>query len=275
MPPERFGSEDNMKKIAIITGASSGLGREFVKIINEKKNIQEIWAIARDQHKLDNLKAQTGKKIRTISMDLSDLSRIESLGQMLSGNEVQICYLINNAGYGKFASYDDLSVEESINMLNLNINAVVAVGLTCIPYMCRGAHIINIASQASFQPLPYMNLYSASKTFVRHYTRSLHIELKGRGITATAVCPGWLRTNFFDRADIGASKNISSFPGMSSAEKVARKAIADADRGKDQSIYSLYVNICHISSKLFPQKLVMAHWLRQQHIDPYSRPSQQ
>lgn len=275
MSPERFGSEDNMKRIAIITGASSGLGREFVKIINEKKNIQEIWAIARDQHKLDKLKAQTGKKIRTISMDLSDLSRIESLGQMLSDNEVQICYLINNAGYGKFASYDDLGVEESVNMLNLNINAVVALGLTCIPYMCRGAHIINIASQASFQPLPYMNLYSASKAFVRHYTRSLHIELKDRGITATAVCPGWMRTNFFDRADIGASKNISSFLGMSSAEKVARKAIADADRGKDLSIYSLYVNICHICSKLLPQKFMIACWLRQQHIDPYSRPSQQ
>lgn len=264
-----------MKNIAIITGASSGLGKEFVNIINKKRNIQEIWAIARNQDKLDKLKSQMGEKIKPISMDLSDLSQIETLGQMLSDSNVKICYLINNAGYGKFASYDDLSVEESVNMLNLNINAVVAVGLTCIPYMCRGAHIINIASQASFQPLPYMNLYSASKAFVRNYTRSLHIELKDRGITATAVCPGWMKTAFFDRADIGAVRNISSFLGMSSAEKVAKKAIADADRGKDLSIYSLYVNICHICSKLLPQKFIINCWLHQQHIDPYSRPSQQ
>lgn len=264
-----------MKKIAIITGASSGLGKEFVKIINKKKCVQEIWAIARHQDQLDKLKAETGSKIRPISMDLSDMSQIETLGQMLSDSDVNICYLINNAGYGKFAAYSDLSVKESINMLNLNINAVVAMGLTCIPYMYKGAHIINISSQSAFQPLPYMNLYSASKVFVRNYTRSLNTELKDRSITATAVCPGWIMTNFYKRADIGASKNISNFHGMSSAEKVAKKAIADADRGKDLSIYSLYVNICHIISKLLPQKLMMSFWLRQQHINPYSRPSQQ
>ncbi len=264
-----------MKKIAIITGASSGLGREFVNIINKKKSIQEIWAIARRQDKLDALKDEIGSKVRPISMDLSDLSQIKTLGQMLSESDVQICYLINNAGYGKFGSYYDLSAEESVNMLNLNINAVVAVGLTCIPYMCRGSHILNISSQSSFQPLPYLNLYSASKVFVRNYTRALHVELKEKGITATAVCPGWMKTDFYDRADIGAAKNISHFVFMASPAKVARKAIADADRGKDLSIYSLYVNICHICSKLLPQKLMMHFWLQQQHIDSYSRPSQQ
>ncbi|MCD7726708.1 MAG: SDR family NAD(P)-dependent oxidoreductase [Clostridiales bacterium] len=267
--------ESSLKKIAIITGASSGLGREFVKIIHKKEAIQEIWAIARHQEQLEKLRAQIGNKVIPVPMDLSDFSQIEALGKRLSDSEVTICYLINNAGYGKFASYDDLGVEESINMLNLNINAVVAVSLTCIPYMCRGAHIINTASQAAFQPLPYLNLYSASKAFVRNYTRSLHIELKDRGITATAVCPGWMKTNFFQRADIGAAKSISSFFGISSAAKVARKAIADADRGRDLSIYSLYVNICHIFSKLVPQKWMMYFWLRQQHINPYSRPSQQ
>lgn len=265
----------NMKNIAVITGASSGLGKEFVRIINQKKNIQEIWAIARNQDKLDSLRKEFGTKIKPISMDLSDLSQIKLLGQMLPAEDVQVCYLINNAGYGIFGSYADLDVEESINMLNLNINAVVAVGLTCIPHMCRGSHIINISSQSAFQPLPYMNLYSASKVFVRNYTRSLHVELKDRGITATAVCPGWMKTNFFGRANIGASKTVSRFFGMSSTAKVAQKAIADADRGKDLSIYSLYVNICHIFSKILPQKFMMGFWLKQQRITPYSRPSQQ
>ena len=125
----------NMKNIAIITGASSGLGKEFVRIINQKKNIQEIWAIARKQDRLDTLRREFGTKIKPISMDLSDLSQIKLLGQMLSAEDVQVCYLINNAGYGIFGSYADLDVEESINMLSLNINAVVAVGLTCIPHM--------------------------------------------------------------------------------------------------------------------------------------------
>lgn len=137
----------NMKNIAVITGASSGLGREFVKIINKKKNIQEIWAIARNQDRLDTLRREFGTKIKPISMDLSDLPQIKCLSQMLSAEDVQVCYLINNAGYGIFGSYADLDVEESINMLKLNIGAVVAVGLTCIPHMCKGSHIINISSQ--------------------------------------------------------------------------------------------------------------------------------
>lgn len=264
-----------MKKIAVITGASTGLGREFVRIIKDKREIDEIWAIARHRDKLDKLRRQMGAKVIPISMDLSDPARIEELGHRLAQSGVEICYLINNAGYAKFCSYGDLSVADSLNMINLNIGGVVAMGLTCIPYMPVGSHIINIASQAAFQPLPYQNLYSSTKAFVRNYTRALHVELKDRGISATAVCPGWLKTDLYDRADIGAVKATSNFFGMTAPDRIARKAVADADKGKDLSIYGLYVNFCHIGAKLLPQRAVMKIWLRQQRIAPYSRPSQQ
>ncbi|MDE6738551.1 MAG: SDR family NAD(P)-dependent oxidoreductase [Lachnospiraceae bacterium] len=275
-----------MKRIAIITGASSGLGREFVKILKEKSEIEEIWAIARHQDKLDKLRKQMGRKIRPISMDIADLSRIEELGTMLAKNEIEVQYLINNAGYAKFCSYGDLSVTESVDMINVNISGVVAMGLVCIPYMPRGSHIINIASQAAFQPLPYQNLYSSTKAFVRNYTRALNVELKDRGITATAVCPGWLKTHLYDRANIGAAKATRRFCGMTTPDKVARKAVTDADCGRDISIYSFYVNFCHIGAKLLPQRVMMKLWLCQQRINPcarpksgnnnsYSRPSQQ
>lgn len=261
-----------MRKIAIITGASSGLGREFVKILKSRREIEEIWAIARHEDKLNKLKKQMGAKIRTIPMDVSDLARIGELGRMLSEHNAEIQYLINNAGYAKFCSYDDLDVKQSIDMINLNISGVVAMGLTCIPYMPRGSHMVNIASQAAFQPLPYQNLYSSTKAFVRNYTRALNVELQDRGISATAVCPGWLRTNLYARANIGAQKATRRFFGMRSPEQVAKKAIADADRGRDVSIYSFYVNLCHIGAKLLPQRLMMQLWLWQQHIDPLSRP---
>lgn len=264
-----------MKKIAIITGASTGLGREFVRMIRKKKEIDEIWAIARHPKRLDKLRQQMGRKIRPISMDLSKRSSLKELDKKLSEEKIEIRYLVNNAGYAKFCSYDDLSVSESLNMIDLNVSGVVAIGLICIPYMSPGSHIINISSQAAFQPLPYQNLYSSTKTFVRNYTRALNVELKDRGITATAVCPGWLKTNLYARADIGASKATRRFLGMHTPDKVAAKAIADADKGKDTSIYSFYVNLCHISAKLLPQKLMMKLWLCQQHINPYSRPSQQ
>ncbi len=264
-----------MKKIAIVTGASTGLGREFVRIIKEKKEIDEIWAIARHRDKLDKLRRQMGPKVIPISLDLSQASLIEELGHRLAQSGVEIRYLVNNAGYAKFCSYGDLSIADSLNMIDLNIGGVVAMGLTCIPYMPVGSHIINIASQAAFQPLPYQNLYSSTKAFVRNYTRALHVELKDRGISATAVCPGWLKTDLYDRADIGAAKAPRSFFGMIAPDKIARKAVADADKGKDLSVYGLYVNFCHIGAKLLPQRVVMKIWLRQQHIDPYSRPSQQ
>lgn len=264
-----------MKKIAIITGASTGLGREFVRIIKEKKDIDEIWAIARHRDKLDKLRKQMGPKVIPISLDLSQFSQIEELGHRLAQSGVEIRYLVNNAGYAKFCSYDDLGITDSLNMINLNIGGVVAMGLLCIPYMPAGSHIINIASQAAFQPLPYQNLYSSTKAFVRNYTRALHVELKDRGINATAVCPGWLKTDLYDRANIGAAKATRNFFGMTAPDKVARKAVADADKGKDLSIYGLYVNFCHIGAKLLPQRAVMKLWLRQQRIDPYSRPSQQ
>ena len=264
-----------MKKIAIITGASTGLGREFVRILKEKKDIDEVWAIARHRDKLDKLRRQMGAKVIPISLDLSRSALIEEFGHRLAQSSVEIRYLVNNAGYAKFCSYGDLSVADSLNMIDLNIGGVVAMGLTCIPYMPAGSHIINIASQAAFQPLPYQNLYSSTKAFVRNYTRALHVELKDRGISATAVCPGWLKTDLYDRANIGAMKATSNFFGMTTPDKIARKAVADADKGKDLSIYGLYVNFCHIGAKLLPQRAVIKIWLRQQRIDPYSRPSQQ
>ena len=264
-----------MKKIAVITGASTGLGREFVRIIKEKKEIDEIWAIARHRDKLDKLRRQMGPKVIPISLDLSRSSQIEELGHRLAQSGVEVRYLVNNAGYAKFCSYDDLGVSDSLNMIDLNIGGVVAMGLVCIPYMPAGSHIINIASQAAFQPLPYQNLYSSTKAFVRNYTRALHVELKDRGVSATAVCPGWLKTDLYDRANIGAAKATSNFFGMTTPDRIARKAVADADKGKDLSIYGLYVNFCHVGAKLLPQRAVMKIWLRQQRIDPYSRPSQQ
>lgn len=259
-----------MKKIAIITGASTGLGREFVKLINDRNEIDEIWAIARHQDKLDRLRRQIGSKIRPISMDVSNRKRIEEFGFMLSESGAEVHYLINNAGYAKFCSYGDLGVEESLNMIDLNIGGVVAMGLVCIPHMPSGSHIINIASQAAFQPLPYQNLYSSTKTFVRNYTRALNVELT----TAASLLPPSARVgsrHTYERANIGAAKATRRFCGMKTPDKVAKKAMADADCGKDISIYSLYVNFCHIGAKLLPQKLMMKFWLMQQHIDPYSR----
>lgn len=254
------------KNIAIITGANGGLGKEFVKLLTKESDISEIWAIARNKEKLNQLSSEYGNKIEIIPMDLTDRSNYPELKKRLNGSNINIRYLVNNAGFAKFCSYDDIDIAESLNMIDLNISAVVALGLLCIPHMERGSRIINIASQASFFPLPYQNIYSSTKAFVRNYTRALNVELCDRAITATAVCPGWMKTGLFARGVIDAKKGTNNFSGMVTPDVVAAKALNDAKKGKDMSVYGLYVKSTHLMSKLIPQKLMMKIWLMQQHI---------
>lgn len=254
------------KNIAIVTGASSGLGKEFVKLLSAKKGLDEIWIISRNEEKLKKIQKRYGEKIVVYPMDLSSLENIKTFGENPSLKNCNIRYLINNAGFAKFCSYDDISIDESINMIDLNISGVVAMGLVCIPHMKKGSHILNIASQASFQPLPYQNIYSSTKAFVRNYARALNVELREKGITATAVCPGWMKTGLYDRGIIDAKKATTNFTNMVTPDVVAKKALADAEYGKDMSVYSSYVKTCHTIAKLLPQKTMMKLWLIQQRL---------
>lgn len=253
------------KTIGIITGASGGFGREFVKLcLNE--SLDEIWAIARNKEKLDTLVRDYGEKIKTFPLDLSNRKNIFVIKNALENENVTVQYLINNAGFTKFCSYCDIDLSESLNMIDLNVISVVALGLVCIPYMQKGSHIINIASQASFFPLPYQNIYAATKAFVRNYTRALNVELKSTGITATAVCPGWMKTGLFERAKIGAKKTLTKFTGIVMPSVVAKRAMKDAKKGKDISVYGAFNKTTHILSKILPQRLVMKIWLMTQGI---------
>lgn len=251
------------KVIAIVTGASSGFGKEFVKLMMDEE-LSEIWAVARNQEKLDKLVEEFGEKIRTFPMDLSDRTNYEKLEEQLKAEGVTVKYLVNNAGFVKFASFEDISVTETLNMIDLNVASVVALGLKCIPFMEKGSRIINIASQSAFFPLPYMNVYSATKVFVRNYTRALNVELKDKGITATAVCPGWMKTALFERGNVGAKKAVNNFTGIVTPEVVAKKAFKDAKKGKDISVYGLYNKSTHFLSKIMPQRMMMKVWCTQQ-----------
>ena len=256
------------KVIAVITGASSGLGREFARLLVRESGVEEIWAIARDLRKLDRLKAELGEKIATFSLDLSQPSEIRRFQDELERENPSIQWLINNAGFAKLCSWGDLTLEETFNMIDLNCGGIAGMALSCIPYMPRGSHMLNTASQAAFQPLPYQNLYSSTKAFVRNYSRALNVELVEKGIAVTAVCPGWMDTALFDRARIGAEKATQNFVGMISPERVAIKALRDAKKGRDISVCSLYVKAAHVAAKLLPQRMMMKIWLAQQGISP-------
>ena len=245
------------KKIAIITGATGGIGKEFTSLLI-KENLDEIWIVARNQDKLDLLKDQYGERIVPISKDLSHRKDLSEIGALLVDTKPVVKYLVNNASLAKMGSYKEFSLDEIENTINVNCTAPVVLSNLCIPYMEQGSCILNISSASAFQPNPYINLYASSKAFERSYSRALNVELASLGITVTAVCPSWVDTEMLTKTING---HKVSFPGMVTAKKVAEKAIKDAKRGKDMSICSLYVQCQHINVKLLPHKIVMKIWM--------------
>lgn len=243
--------------IAILTGATGGIGIEFLKQL-QNEAVDEIWAIARDKKKLETLRKHYGEKVKPFSVDLSNLEQIKEFGKVLKEEKPQIKYLINNAGLGKMGAYKDFSIGELDRIVNVNSKAPVLLCNLCIPYMEEGSRIVNVSSASAFQPAPYINLYAASKAFTRSYSRGLNMELKSRGITATAVCPSWVATELLPKELNG--KRVK-YPGIVTADKVAAQALKDAKKGKDMSVYSMFVKSQHLIVKLLPQKLVMKIWL--------------
>ncbi len=247
------------KTIAVVTGASSGMGKEFVKLLLWEK-VDEIFILARSEEKLLSLREEMGERIRVFPIDLSDRKAIEAFRQTLSEEKASIRYLVNNAGFGKFGSHRDISFYDNANMVDLNCTAVVLMTEICLPYMEKGSRIVNLASLSAFQPVPYLNLYAATKAFVRNYSRGLNEELKEDGITVTAVCPGWVDTAFFDRAKTDSPQAPTHFRPMAKADQVAFRALSDAKKGKPLSVYGWYPKLCHLLSKMFPQAWMMKLW---------------
>jgi len=251
----------DVMKIAIITGASSGMGREFVKQVSAAGEVDEIWAVARRMERLEELKSQVSVPLRPLAYDLAVPENVHEIISLLAKDKAEIHLLVNCAGFAKFGNYEQISERDTMSMIDLNIRALVELTLECIPHMAAGGMMIEIASTSAFQPLPDMNVYAASKAFVLSFSRALNRELGPKDISVTAVCPGWTKTEFMDvagkNANAGAVKN---FMFLSSPEKVVTKALKDAKKRREVSVYGI-TNIFHmIFAKILPASSIMTFW---------------
>ena len=244
-------------KVAIVTWASSGLWKIFVDNLIKEKDLDQIRVLARSKDKLNELKTQYWDKIVPYTIDLSVHEEIIKFSKKLKSSKCRIWYLVNNAWYGKFWASDEIPLEDSLNMIDLNIKAVVSMCYICTPYMQKWDHIINIASVASFQPIPYMNDYAATKAFVKSYSRALDIELKESWISVMAVCPIWMNTNFMKVCDIWLKKAPKFYKPTVDPEKVVKQAISDAKKWKSMSLYSGYSKWMRFLSCILPDSLMM------------------
>lgn len=252
--------------VAIITGASSGIGSELVKQLeNYVSGVDEIWVIARREKLLEELKDKTKIPLKPISLDLTDAESINVLEQRLKESGKEVGVLINCAGYGKFGSYADIENSAALGMIDLNCRALVGITNITLPFMKRGAKILQICSISSFQPLPLMSVYAASKVFVLNYSRALWMELKPREISVTALCPGWVDTAFFKTAtDTKNPKAVTKYTFMQTPERVVKQGLKAMKKGKMQSIVGGQNKILYVLNKILPVKLVMKIWLKTQ-----------
>lgn len=249
-------------RIAIVTGASSGLGKEFVKLLGEQKQYDEIWVIARREDRLCALQKTTTTKIRPIPLDLKKKQSIRELRTLFEEERPKVCMLINAAGYGRIGGVDEIALEDAEGMVDLNCRAVVAITQVVIPYMTKGARIMQISSTSAFQPFQYLNIYAASKAFLYSYSRALRVELRSKKISVTVVCPYWIKdTEFIGTAQKSEEVDrIHSFPFASEEKRVARRAVTDTMNRFAVSTPGPICTMHRFISKIVPDGLMMAGW---------------
>lgn len=247
-------------KIAVVTGASSGMGREFVRRLSKKGDLDEIWAVARREDRLIALKESVSDRVRPIPLDLRRPESIETLSAMLEQEKPNVRVLVNAAGFAKFGTYRDLSLQEVNDMMDVNCKAAVDLTLIVLPHMRAGARILEICSAASFQPLPGLNVYAATKAFLHSFSRALRWELFPRRIHVTAVCPDWVETEFIEVAkDTKNGKTVRHFPFAAKPEHVVACALFDSALGLPVSTFA-FATFHRLAAKFIPHELIIACW---------------
>ncbi|HIZ78385.1 MAG TPA: SDR family NAD(P)-dependent oxidoreductase [Candidatus Lachnoclostridium stercorigallinarum] len=245
-------------KTAIITGASSGLGREMARQIGDRfGGIREVWLIARREERLQELAEEMPVPVRIFPLDLTETAALEVLERELRERKPEVMFLVNASGYGKIGPVERLSLEEETGMVALNCQALCAVTRLVLPYMARKGRIIQFASAAAFLPQPDFAVYAATKSFVLSYSRALNSELKPREICVTAVCPGPVKTEFFDIAETTGSIPLYKRLVMAKPEKVAALALRDSMMGKTVSVYGPLMKAFWLISKILPHGLLL------------------
>lgn len=256
------------KNIIIITGASTGMGREFVRQCDlHFPNVDEFWLIARSKDKLYTIASVCRHKCRVFPFDLCNKESQVEFEAIISAEQPRITLLVNSAGYGILGEFSKCSEgiitdfpslrEEQTGMIDLNCTALTYMTHLCIPYMKRDGRIIQLASSAAFLPQPKFAVYAATKSYVLSFCRALNEELRKQQIYITAVCPGPVDTEFFERAEKGADRLFIKQFVMAKPDKVVKKALRDARNKKEISVYSIPIQAFYLISKILPHKFIL------------------
>jgi short-subunit dehydrogenase len=246
-------------KIAIVTGASSGMGREFVKQIPYLyKELDEIWIIARRRERLETLAGLSPVTLRIFEGDLLSEHIYAEFQDALECERPDIRMLVNAAGFGKKGKVSDIAEKDpyiQMQMVDLNCWSLTMITIACLPYFSKGSRILNIASAAAFAPQPSFAVYAATKSYVLSFSRGLGAELMDKGIFVTAVCPGPVDTEFFEVS--GKITSPLKNAVMAKPGRVVKKALLDSKKRKAVSVYGVPMKAVRAGARIIPHHLIM------------------
>jgi len=234
---------NTIQHIAVVTGASSGLGAEFARWLGREGRSDSIWIIARRTDKLEALAAELGKdRVKIIEADLSSMEGCRLVvGELAaaagpSGKGLVVDTFVNNAGFGTYGPFEEVDIDWQLNMIDLNIRGLTYLSYEALRYMGQGSVLVNVASLAAFHPLGHMGTYAATKAYVLNFSHVLAAELRSRGIRVTALCPGPVDTEFSRVASRGKRELVMH--GKTTAA-VVEHCMRKAQRGAVQAILGL------------------------------------
>ena len=246
-------------KIAVITGASSGMGREFVRQAGYfYRSLDEIWVIARRKERLESLRKECRVPLRIFDGDLLKKQVYRQYHNELKEKKPDIRMLVNAAGFGKSGTFSEIASEDKKlqpDMIDLNCRALTRMIQLSLPRMSKGSRIINLASAAAFCPQNGFAVYAATKAYVLSLSRALSSELRSRGIIVTAVCPGPVDTEFFQVS--GELTDPLKKLTMAKAPAVVHKALKDSRKRREVSVYGASMKAARIGARLLPYRLIL------------------
>lgn len=224
-------------KVTLITGASGGIGEAFARALAKKR--QNLVLVARSEDKLhqlcDELMLKYGITAHYVAVDLNDFEADQRLFNETQKHGMEVDWLINNAGFGSMGEFSELELEKELEMIGLNVMVLVALTHRYLQGMRarKSGKIINVSSAASFQPIPYMSTYAATKAFVTSFSEAIAEENRAFGIQVLACCPGATATNFFNSAGMNEPFAVK---GVQTAEQVVEETLNALERGKTRVI---------------------------------------
>ena len=247
--------------IAIITGASSGIGRQFALEIEKTGEVNGFLLIARTRSKLEKLAEELHTPAEILEADLATEEGLNRVREYLAEKKPCVKYLINAAGYGIFGDYTEVTESEVVGMIDLNVKATVLISHMTVPYMERGSHLLEVGSASAFTPLPGFNIYASTKAFVYHYAQALAYELRPKDIAVTVFCPGWVKTGFFARAESEISRGPKKKKPLLSVEYAVGCAMRAMRKRKILCTCNWFTKMQHLASKILPNRLAISLWL--------------